>query len=63
MANDQAPENVIEEPIDGVLLAIPEDQIDRVLAALAPIDTGGEVSGFASGATTVSDMKCTDSDR
>lgn len=78
MATDQVLENVVEEPIEAVLLSIPEDQIGRALAALATLDTSGEVAGFIGGAPTMrssisgswcvvtgnnTDFKCGDSDR
>lgn len=78
MANDQVIENVVEEPIEAVLLAIPEDQIDRALAALEAIESSAEVAGFAYGRPTMasasisgtgcsitgfnSDFNCKDSD-
>jgi hypothetical protein len=78
MADEQAMGAVVDEPIEALLLAIPEEQVDRALAAIKALDSSAEVAGFAFGAPIKSgpisgtsctitsnntDFNCKDSDR
>jgi hypothetical protein len=79
VADEQATGEVVEEPIEATLLPIPEEHVERALAAIRTLGSGGEVAGYAMGGAPVksgpisgtsctitqnrSDFTCKDSDR
>ena len=79
MADEQVAGEVVEEPIEALLLSIPEEQVERAHAAIRATGSTPEVAGYVMGGAPVmggpisgtsctitqnrTDVNCKDSDR